>query len=217
MCGFGNKHVLMQIIKMQRVMKPRTKDFSHLYVVTELMETDLDCIIRSPQGLSFEHCQFFIYQILRGLKCIHSAGVIHRDLKPRNILVNSNCDLKICDFGLARMASHEKFSGLTMTEYIATRWYRSPEVILSWKQYTAAMDMWAVGCILAELLARKPLFPGKDAFHQIKLIVSILGTPDSDEVDSIQRTKSRNFVESLSKRPKIPFTHLFPHHPPEGK
>lgn len=130
--------------------------------------------------------------------------------------MNANCDLKICDFGLARMHSNEKFSGPTMTDYIATRWYRAPEVILSWKQYTKAMDMWAVGCILAELLSRKPLFPGKDAFHQMRLIISILGTPDPDEVDSIQRTKSRNFVESLSKRPKVPFTKLLPHCSADG-
>ena len=72
------------------------------YVVSDLMQTDLSSIIKSPQPLSDDHIQFFIYQILRGLKYIHSTGIVHRDLKPRNLLVNSNCDLKICDFGLAR-------------------------------------------------------------------------------------------------------------------
>ncbi|CAE8600030.1 unnamed protein product, partial [Polarella glacialis] len=76
-----------------------------IYVVSELMETDLASILKSPQPLSEEHTQFFIYQILRGLKFVHTAGIIHRDLKPRNLLVNSNCDLKICDYGLARMNS----------------------------------------------------------------------------------------------------------------
>lgn len=141
--------------------------------------------------------------------------------------------LQICDFGLARLDTSDSIIGAgasrsaaaaggmrsgranpllapVMTDYIATRWYRAPEVILSWKRYTKAIDMWAVGCIFAELLGRRPLFPGKDAYHQLKLIVSVLGTPESDEVDSIQRKKSRAFVESLSKRRKVPFAKLFP-------
>jgi len=91
---------------------------------------------------------------------VHSAGIYHRDLKPRNLLVNSNCDLKICDFGLARADISELSNQNTaLTDYIATRWYRAPEVILSWKKYNSAIDVWAVGCILAELLIRKPLLP----------------------------------------------------------
>lgn len=92
---------------------------------------------------------------------MHSAGILHRDLKPRNLLVNSNCDLKICDFGLARADINCcKSKALIMTDYIATRWYRAPEVILSWKRYTSAIDIWSVGCILAELILRRPLLPG---------------------------------------------------------
>ena len=84
------------------------------------METDLSSIIKSPQPLSDAHVQFFLYQILRGLKYIHSSNVIHRDLKPRNLLVNSNCDLKICDFGLARV-DVQSSSAAAMTDYVATR------------------------------------------------------------------------------------------------
>jgi len=84
-------------------LKPNSREeFKDIYVVSELMETDLGQIVKSNQALTDDHHQFFIYQILRGLKYIHSAGILHRDLKPRNLLVNSNCDLKICDFGLAR-------------------------------------------------------------------------------------------------------------------
>ena len=90
---------------------------------------------------------------------MHSAGILHRDLKPRNILVNTNCDLKICDFGLSRadiplLQSHS----VMLTDYITTRWYRAPEVLLSWKKYSSAIDVWSVGCILAEMISRKILF-----------------------------------------------------------
>jgi mitogen-activated protein kinase 1/3 len=127
------------------------------------MDFDMHRYIADKQSiLTDEHCQYFIYQILRALKAMHSANVLHQDLKPSNLLLNVNCDLKVCDFGLARsVASQDDKSGL-MTEYVATRWYRAPELMLTFKDYTKAIDVWSVGCILAELLSRKPLFPGKD-------------------------------------------------------
>ena len=113
--------------------------FNNLYLVLNLMETDLSSIIKSPQALSKPHVQFFFYQVLRGLKFLHSMNIVHRDLKPRNLLVNSNCDLRICDFGLARVFFPDsKWKVDAMTDYVATRWYRSPEVILSWTFYTKA-------------------------------------------------------------------------------
>jgi len=193
------------ILGLERVMRPHSPNFNNVYMVTELMETDLACVIRSPQELTDEHCQFFIYQVLRGLKYIHSANVVHRDLKPRNLLVNSNCDLKICDFGLARVDDPENADRCVMSNYVATRWYRAPEVILSRKRYTKAVDMWSVGCILAELLGRKPLFPGRDSFHQITLIVSVLGTPSSANIKG-----KKDYVAALPKKPKVPFSKVFP-------
>lgn len=116
----------------------------HMFVAdapanTELMECDLAAIIRSGQPLTDAHFQSFIYQILCGLKYIHSANVLHRDLKPGNLLVNADCELKICDFGLARGFSvdPEENAGY-MTEYVATRWYRAPEIMLSFQSYTKA-------------------------------------------------------------------------------
>lgn len=127
----------------------------------ELMETDMHRVIRT-QDLSDDHCQYFIYQTLRALKAMHSANVLHRDLKPSNLLLNANCDLKVCDFGLARSAASTDDNSGFMTEYVATRWYRAPEIMLTFKEYTKAIDVWSVGCILAEMLSGKPLFPGKD-------------------------------------------------------
>ena len=102
------------------------EDFEKVVLVEEYMETDMHQIIQSKQALSDEHYQYFLYQILRGLKALHSADVLHRDLKPGNLLVNSDCLTQICDFGLARVAGPED-EGL-LTEYVVTRWYRPPEV-----------------------------------------------------------------------------------------
>lgn len=134
----------------------------------ELMETDMHRVIRT-QDLSDDHCQYFIYQTLRALKAMHSANVLHRDLKPSNLLLNANCDLKVCDFGLARSAASTDDNSGFMTEYVATRWYRAPEIMLTFKEYTKAIDVWSVGCILAEMLSGKPLFPGKDCTIPLSL------------------------------------------------
>mmetsp|Transcript_3092 Transcript_3092/g.6808 ORF Transcript_3092/g.6808 Transcript_3092/m.6808 type:complete len:403 (+) Transcript_3092:55-1263(+) len=187
------------LIDIRHVFLPGQKDkFEDIYVVNELMETDLASILKSPQHLSDEHCQFFLYQILRGLKYVHSAGVIHRDLKPRNLLVNSNCDLKICDYGLARVHyPGEEFHTCPMTEYVCTRWYRAPEVLCSWADYEKAIDIWSVGCIFAEMLRRKPLFPGKDTQHQLRLIITSLGSPERAVLSRIPNEKCRRFIEGL--------------------
>jgi serine/threonine protein kinase len=102
------------------------------------METDMHRVIRT-QDLSDDHAQYFIYRTLCALKALHSADAIHRDLKPSNLLLNANCDLKVCDFGLARSVKTAEPLGTEtgfMTEYVATRWYRAPEIMLTFKQYT---------------------------------------------------------------------------------
>lgn len=116
-----------------------------------------------------ELLQYFLYQLLRGLKYVHSANVLHRDLKPSNLFLNANCDLKIGDFGLARTTSETDF----MTEYVVTRWYRAPELLLNCSEYTAAIDIWSVGCILGEIATSEPLFPGKDYVQQLRLITEV--------------------------------------------
>eukprot|EP01137_Pigoraptor_chileana_P008898 Opistho-2@56377 len=177
--------------------------FNDVYLVTEKMGADLNNIVRTQQ-LSDDHVQFLVYQILRGLKYVHSAGIIHRDLKPSNVAVNENCDLKILDFGLARVADPE------MTGYVATRWYRAPEIMLSWKKYDKGVDIWSVGCIMAELLTGKPLFPGTDHVNQLTLITEIVGTPDERTIKNIESETARAYVMSMPKHKKVPFTQIFP-------
>jgi tRNA A-37 threonylcarbamoyl transferase component Bud32 len=166
------------IVRLIDMMPPNVEyleDFNDVYLVADLMETDLHRIIYSKQKLSTDHVQYFIYQVLRGLKYIHSCKVLHRDLKPSNLLVNSNCDLKICDFGLARgidlaseQAATAKTGTMLLTEYVVTRWYRAPEIMLACHEYSYPIDVWSVGCIFAELILRKPLFPGDDYIDQVR-------------------------------------------------
>lgn len=194
-----------------------TNHFNEIYLYEELMECDMHQIIRSQQPLTDAHYQSFIYQILVGLKYIHSANVLHRDLKPGNLLVNADCELKICDFGLARGFSNdpEKNAGF-LTEYVATRWYRAPEIMLSFQSYTKAIDVWSVGCILAELLGGKPLFKGKDYVDQLNQILHYLGNPSEETLQRIGSQRAQEYVRSLPFMPRIPFKQLFPNANPEA-
>ncbi|KAJ7211213.1 CMGC/MAPK protein kinase [Mycena pura] len=201
------------IISIIDIIKPSSIEaFKEVYLVQELMETDMHRVIRT-QDLSDDHAQYFIYQTVRAMKALHSADVIHRDLKPSNLLLNANCDLKVADFGLARSVKTAEPSGTEtgfMTEYVATRWYRAPEIMLTFKQYTKAIDVWSVGCILAEMLSGKPLFPGRDYHHQLTLILDVLGTPTLDEFYAITTRRSRDYIRALPFRKRRPFSQLFP-------
>merc|ERR1712223_1162082 len=186
----------------------RLDKLKDIYLVQTVMECDLHKLLRS-QKLSDDHTCYFTYQILRGLKYIHSANVLHRDLKPSNILVNSNCDLRICDFGLARIADPDYDHTGCLTEYVATRWYRAAEVMLNAKGYTKAMDIWSVGCILSEMFNNKPLFPGKNYLDQISKIQEVLGTPSEEETSFIRNAKAKAFLSSLPPRDKVAWPNLF--------
>uniref|UniRef100_A0A5B6ZS35 Mitogen-activated protein kinase n=1 Tax=Davidia involucrata TaxID=16924 RepID=A0A5B6ZS35_DAVIN len=199
------------IIKIKDIIQPpEMEKFNDVYIVYELMDTDLHQIICSSQALTDDHCQYFLYQLLRGLKYIHSANVLHRDLKPSNLLLNANCDLKICDFGLARTTSETDF----MTEYVVTRWYRAPELLLNCSEYTAAIDIWSVGCILMEILKREPLFPGKDYVQQLGLITELLGSPEDSDLGFLRSDNARKYVQQLPHISKQPFSQKFPDESP---
>ncbi|CAL5415975.1 unnamed protein product [Camellia sinensis] len=202
------KHILLP---------PSRREFKDIYVVFELMESDLHQVIKANDDLTPEHYQFFLYQLLRGLKYIHTANVFHRDLKPKNILANADCKLKICDFGLARVAFNDTPTAIFWTDYVATRWYRAPELCGSFfSKYTPAIDIWSIGCIFAELLTGKPLFPGKNVVHQLDLMTDLLGIPSPESIARIRNEKARRYLSSMRRKRPIPFCQKFPNADPRA-
>merc|ERR1719347_1993340 len=204
------------IIDIRDILRPVHIDqLRDVYIVQSLMETDLYKLLKT-QRLSNDHICYFLYQILRGLKYIHSANVLHRDLKPSNLLLNTTCDLKICDFGLARVADPDHDHTGFLTEYVATRWYRAPEIMVNSKGYSQSIDMWSVGCILAEMVSNRPIFPGKHYLDQLYHILGILGSPTQEDLASILNDKARCYLASLPFKPKIPFSKLYPNADPQA-
>ncbi len=187
---------------------PNSDQFDDIYIVTNLMESDLERIIRSKQVLTNQHLQYFLFQILRGLKYIHSANILHRDLKPSNLLVNANCDLALCDFGLAR--GFENAGVDLLTGYVVTRWYRAPELLLDCANYGKPVDVWSVGCIFAELILHEPFFRGDNPQHQLEIILSKLGCPPREKLSFITHRDALNSLLRFEGRRPVPFHAHFP-------
>ena len=169
------------------------EDFEDIYCVSELMETDMRMLIKAKKGLPLEQAKFLMFQALRGLKYIHSCGIIHRDLKTRNLLVNSELDLKICDFGLARSVDENQKSS-ELTDYVITRWYRPPELLLENTHYSEAVDIWSMGVIFTEILTGKCILPGQSTSEQLKYIFDLIGTPTEEEIKSIPYPEYQTYV-----------------------
>ncbi|TMW68868.1 hypothetical protein Poli38472_001024 [Pythium oligandrum] len=211
----GAHPCLMGIHELQ---KPLDYDhFEDLYIIQPLMEMDLCRIIHSKEHLSDDQVQFFIYQLLCGIHYLHSANVLHRDLKPSNVLVNSDCRLKVIDFGLARHANDRDLAE-GLSEYVVTRWYRAPELLLA-NSYTKAVDMWSIGCILGELLGRRVLFPGSSYVDQLKVIVEVVGTPKTFSFCDnpvARRYAGRQFLVQSPPVEKVDWQQVFPEANPEA-
>ncbi|RHY35036.1 hypothetical protein DYB32_000436 [Aphanomyces invadans] len=218
----GAHPCIMGVHELQRPLS--FEAFDDLYIVQSLMETDLCRVIHSKEHLSDEHIQHFMYQILCGIQYIHSANVLHRDLKPSNILVNSDCSIKICDFGLARFATDQDLAE-GLSEYVVTRWYRAPELLLA-NAYEMSIDVWSVGCIFGELLGRRVMFPGKSYVDQLKVgsvrlcvIIEVVGTPST--FSFCDNPTARRFAgrQLLTRSPviaKVAWPEVFPHANPEA-
>lgn len=227
------------VVRIRELLLPKDlESFNELFIVMEHAQSDLKKLLKSPVHLEPSHIQLISYNILAGMKYIHSANVLHRDLKPANILLNEDCEVKICDFGLARSVPEEikddfieeaeeqpeeakapeakapenkpkaklqrtsKMQSKTqLTGHVVTRWYRAPELILLEKKYTKAIDVWSIGCVMAELsgmlkanaatfMERTPLFPGTSCFplspdHHTKVRKAGFPSSNSDQLNVI--------------------------------
>ena len=170
-------------------------NFDTVYIVMEMGETDLCKLIQGYQNkkLAEEHYKFFLFQMIKGLEYLHKAGILHRDLKPSNIICNRNCEMKLIDFGLAR-----QIVDFEMTEYVVTRWYRAPEIMISPCKYGESVDIWAIGCIFAEVILREPLFPTD---NYVKLTQAILELVDV-KLDDLSEKKhcGYTFMKGVLKK-----------------
>ncbi|KAG5510055.1 hypothetical protein GH5_07906 [Leishmania sp. Ghana 2012 LV757] len=223
------------IVRLMEVVRPPVcagsssrASLEDIYMVTDLMDTDLAVLLKSSQEIEISQFRFIAYQLIKVLVYVHSSGIIHRDLKPGNVLLNGNCDMKLCDFGLSRggvpawtrdssldvVATAAELSAeeledwgrfcwsssavrgascaphaakqppfYSLTDYVVTRYYRAPELLIMGR-YNHAIDMWSVGCILAEMLLRRPLFTGANYLSQLTLILEtpgLRGVPQTPE------------------------------------
>ncbi|CAL1530449.1 unnamed protein product [Lymnaea stagnalis] len=144
-----------------------------LYLVFEFVDhTILDELEKCPNGLDENSCRKILWQVLKGTEFCHSHNIIHRDIKPENILISKSGIIKICDFGFARTLAQP---GETYTDYVATRWYRAPELLVGDTKYGRAVDIWAIGCLLYEIITGEPLFPGDSDIDQLYHIIRCFG------------------------------------------
>ncbi|XP_009469933.1 PREDICTED: mitogen-activated protein kinase 15 [Nipponia nippon] len=198
------------IIKLLDVI--RAQNDKDIYLVFESMETDLHAVIKKGNLLKDIHKCYILYQLLKATKFIHSGNVIHRDQKPSNILLDADCFVKLCDFGLARSLCqmNEDQGNPALTEYVATRWYRAPEILLSSRSYTKGVDMWSIGCILGELLLGKPLFPGTSTVNQIEQILRVIPAPSPEDILAMQSDYRASVINRMSTRQRVTFEEILP-------
>ncbi|XP_071635970.1 extracellular signal-regulated kinase 2 isoform X3 [Temnothorax longispinosus] len=209
--SFANHENIIKLIGLHKADNDRD-----IYLVFEYMETDLHNVIKRGNILKDIHKVFIMYQLFKAIKYIHSGNVIHRDLKPSNVLLNAQCHCKIADFGLARSVTQigegdgETGSDPTLTDYVATRWYRAPEILIASKRYTKGIDMWSLGCILGEMLLEKPLFPGSSTINQVERIMATLPPPTDEDLISVSAGYGTNLLEKTPNRPRRTLKDLLP-------
>ncbi|VDD74053.1 unnamed protein product [Mesocestoides corti] len=183
-----------------------------LNFVFEYVDSDLSRILeKNPMGLKSQNVQLLLYQLLRGLAYCHDRRILHRDLKPQNLLVSATGELKLADFGLARAKSVPSH---TYSHEVVTLWYRPPDVLLGSTNYTASLDMWGVGCIFLEMLSGDAIFPGvNDAVDQLDKIFRYMGTPTEETWPGVSKLpKYKSLLGSSSHRRNLHHSHHQSHH-----
>lgn len=199
------------IIKLHSI--HRATNNRDIYLGFEYMETDLHNVIKRGNVLKDVHKRYIMYQLLKATKYIHSGNVIHRDQKPSNILLDTLCRCKIADFGLARSLSQcgdgSPDADPTLTDYVATRWYRAPEILIANRHYTKGIDMWSLGCIIGEMIAGKPIFPGSSTVNQIERIMATIPCPSNEEINAVCVSGvGISMIKNACSAPRIAFRSL---------
>uniref|UniRef100_A0A674MQ15 Mitogen-activated protein kinase 15 n=1 Tax=Takifugu rubripes TaxID=31033 RepID=A0A674MQ15_TAKRU len=205
------------IVKLLNVI--RAQNDKDIYLIFEYMDTDLHAVIKKGTLLKDIHKRYVMYQLLKALKYLHSGNVIHRDQKPSNVLLDTDCVVKLCDFGLARSLKQfqEDSCNPALTEYVATRWYRAPEILLGSARYTKGVDMWSLGCILGEMLQGKALFPGTSTINQIEKIMSAIPHPSPEDIMAIRSEYGSSLIQRMLLKPQVPLQDLLqPSVPPDA-
>ncbi|XP_039976781.1 mitogen-activated protein kinase 15 isoform X1 [Xiphias gladius] len=205
------------IIKLLNVI--RAQNDKDIYLIFEYMDTDLHAVIKKGTLLKDIHKRYVMYQLFKAIKYLHSGNVIHRDQKPSNVLLDTDCVVKLCDFGLARSLNQiqEDSGNPALTEYVATRWYRAPEILLGSTRYTKGVDMWSLGCILGEMLLGKALFPGTSTINQIEKIMSAIPHPGPEDILAIKSEYGSSVIQRMLLKPQVPLEDLLqPSVPPDA-
>ena len=172
----------------------------NLFLVFGYVEKNLlEVLEKYPEGLNPKLIRSFVFQMCKAVHYLHTKNMIHRDVKPENLLVDENMNVKLCDFGFARKISlnEENNNVDAMTDYVATRWYRSPELLLSNGIYGPEVDYWAIGCIMGELADGNPMFPGENEVDQLDCIIKVLGNLPEDLVNMFYSNDIYNGKELL--------------------
>ncbi|EJK48210.1 hypothetical protein THAOC_33015 [Thalassiosira oceanica] len=204
------------IVELEAVLLAETG--SDIYLSFNYMESDLSNVIKAGL-LESIHIKFIAYQLLKALKFIHSASVVHRDLKPANVLIDTSCRIKVADFGLSRSIPEDNLPGndIILTDYISTRWYRPPEVLVGSRHYSFSVDLFSVGCIIAEMFRTQPLMQGSSSMDQLERIFELCGNPRATDIQSWRSPSALNIVDLVNAKRSVRLDELCPNLPKEAK
>ena len=200
------------IIGLYEMVECINKDSIDIYFVMKYMDCDLQRAL-SCGLLQKIHKENIFAQILKGVFFLHSKHCMHRDIKPSNILLNKDCNVKIGDFGLVRsipFSDYASFDDFDFTDYVSSRWYRAPEVLLGSSRYTEKIDMWAVGCVLGEIILGRPLFEGSSSLDQLQKIFTYIDRPSENDLIEMDSKLAPTILNSLKKTHKKHLENLFP-------